>query len=131
MSSEKLTRVTMLFKKQPDITDEKFHEYWLETHAPMCIDWMKKYGILKYNQNHISKQGLTDIHSALGWPTASYDGIADFYVRELKHFTDAVADDYYKTVLIPDGAIFADYSDFSLTVGEEYVCLDDLKPVVV
>ncbi|EPS42287.1 hypothetical protein H072_3757 [Dactylellina haptotyla CBS 200.50] len=126
MNTEKLVRVTMLFKKNPDLTDAEFHQHWAHTHAPLCTEWMKKYGIIKYTQNHIAGDLVDGLRTAVSWAqTAPYNGIADFYVRDLKHFTDAVADEYYMRVLVPDGAVFGDMATGVLTVGEDYMVVDN------
>ncbi|KAJ6263438.1 hypothetical protein Dda_2001 [Drechslerella dactyloides] len=126
MSMEKLVRITIVFKKNPSLSDEQFHEYWAHTHAPLCTDWLRKFGIIKYTQHHLHKTGAEFIEKTLpGWPTASYDGIEDFYVRELKQFTDAILDDHYQKHLMPDGGVFADFASIFIVVGEDYVVIDD------
>ncbi|KAK6346620.1 hypothetical protein TWF696_006740 [Orbilia brochopaga] len=130
MNTEKFIRVTMLFKKNPNFSDEKFHEYWAHTHGTLCIDWMKRYGIIRCNQGHVVKTGMQFVENKLpGWPTAQFDAIEDFYVRELKHFTDAILDDYYQKVLLPDAGVFADCASLLLLVSEDYILLDDDKVV--
>ncbi|KAK6533660.1 hypothetical protein TWF694_002593 [Orbilia ellipsospora] len=130
MDTEKCIRVTMLFKKLSDLSYEQFHEHWAHTHAPLCTKWMQRYGIVKYTQNHIKKSLLKGLVDAVGWvKTADYDGIADFYVRDLESFTNAIADDYYINVLVPDAGLFSDMSNCLLTVGEDYLVVDDSKVI--
>ncbi|KAK6500988.1 hypothetical protein TWF506_003746 [Arthrobotrys conoides] len=130
MNTEKFVRITMLFKKNPNISFEKFHEYWAHIHGPMCVDWMKKYGILRWAQNHINKTGMEFVAKTLpSWPLTTFDAIEDFYVRDLKDFTDAISDDFYQTTLLPDAGVFADAASIFLAVGEDYLVIDDGKLV--
>ncbi|RVD90445.1 uncharacterized protein DFL_001410 [Arthrobotrys flagrans] len=130
MNTEKFVRVTMLFKKNPNMSDEKFNEYWTHIHGPLCIDWMKKYGILKCTQKHINKDGMQYLATTLPtWPLSTFDAIEDFYVRELKDFTDAILDDFYQRTLLPDAGVFADAASIFLSVGDDYIIIDDGKVV--
>ncbi|KAK6517574.1 hypothetical protein TWF281_004224 [Arthrobotrys megalospora] len=128
MNTEKFVRVTMLFKKNPKMTDEKFKEYWAHIHGPLCIDWMEKYGIKRCVQKHVDKSGMQFIAKNLpDWPLSTFDGIEDFYVRDLKDFTDAILDDYYQKTLLPDAGVFADATSIFISVGQDFVLVDDGK----
>ncbi|KAK6527430.1 hypothetical protein TWF694_004419 [Orbilia ellipsospora] len=130
MEIEKLVRITIIFKKNPDISDAQFHEYWAHTHAPLCTEWMKKHGIVKHTQYHLHKSGTDFISERLpGWPTAAYDGIEDFYVHKLEDFADALLDEYYQENLMPDGKVYADFASVFIVVGEDFVVIDDTKVV--
>ncbi|KAK6352003.1 hypothetical protein TWF718_005152 [Orbilia javanica] len=126
MDTEKFIRITLYVQKKPGMTDEKFNEYWAHIHGPLCLEWMKKYGIVKCAQKHINKTGTQFLKETLPFlPLSSVDGIEDFYVRDIKDFTDAFADEEYKKLLAPDAGEFIDAPNMFVSVGEDYVLIEN------
>ena len=62
-------------------------------------------------------------------PSHEFDGIADFYVKDLKQFTDAFEDDYFRDVVAPDELMFVDVEKTSTTIGYEYIVLENAEKV--
>ncbi|KAJ6259247.1 hypothetical protein Dda_6146 [Drechslerella dactyloides] len=83
--------------------------------------------ILNGADNHINKNLNESLTKAIPFASiVEYDGVADFYVRKLDDWTRAVMEDkYYMDELVPDALIFGDFAGARVTVGEEYVVIDD------
>lgn len=58
-----------------------------------------------------------------------YDGLADFYVRDVKDFENAFKDREYIETILPEEQKFIDPDSLNLTVGFDYVIVDAQKPV--
>jgi hypothetical protein len=50
MSTENLIRVTVLAKRNPDLSEAEFHAHWANKHGPLITSWLQKYGVIKYTQ---------------------------------------------------------------------------------
>ena len=66
---------------------------------------------------------------AIGWPTAEYDGIADFYARNMEDFFKAFSDPFDSEVAFVDEKNFVDHSAAHITLGREFVVVEDGKTV--
>lgn len=64
---------------------------------------------------------------AVGRPILDYDGSADFYVRKYEDFEAAFLDPEYKERIRPDEEKLIDMDAIAVTVGVEYVAIDDGK----
>jgi hypothetical protein len=47
---QKLTRVSMLVKRNPNITEEEFHKQWSKIRGPLVAPFLKRIGFTKYLQ---------------------------------------------------------------------------------
>ena len=66
---------------------------------------------------------------AVGRPGLQYDGMADFYVHKYEDFEAAFLDPEYQERIRPDELRFVDMDSIALTVGVEYIPVDDGKLV--
>lgn len=66
---------------------------------------------------------------AVGRPTLDYDGMGDFWVQKYEDFEAAFLDPEYLESIRPDELKFVDMDSLRLTVGVDYVCIDDGKVV--
>lgn len=67
--------------------------------------------------------------AASGKPAMSYDGTADFWVRKYEDFENAFLDAEYLEKIKADEMIFIDVKSAVVTVGVEYLVIDDGKVV--
>jgi hypothetical protein len=61
---------------------------------------------------------------AVGRPVLDWDGMADFYVRDYNDFEAAFLDAEYLERIRPDELRFIDMDSIRLTVGVDYICID-------
>jgi hypothetical protein len=77
-----------------------------------------------------SKYHTTSKHRALlKMPTLSYDGMADFWVRNYEDFEKAYGDPFYLEVVKKDEEYIFDLESLRVTAGVEYCVIEDGKVV--
>lgn len=77
-----------------------------------------------------SKYHTTSKHKALlKLPTLSYDGMADFWVRNYEDFEKAYEDPFYLEVVKKDEEYLFDLESLRVTAGVEYCVIEDGKVV--
>jgi hypothetical protein len=62
---------------------------------------------------------------AVGRPVLDWDGIADFYVHKYEDFEAAFLDSEYRERIRPDELKLIDMETVRMTVGVDYVCIDE------
>jgi hypothetical protein len=77
-----------------------------------------------------SKYHTTSKHKALlKMPTLSYDGMADFWVRNYEDFEKAYEDPFYLEVVKKDEEYLFDLESLRVTAGVEHCVIEDGKVV--
>lgn len=66
---------------------------------------------------------------ATGRSPLHYDGMADIWVRRYEDFEAALLDPYYKEVIAPDEKTFVDMENMAVTIGTEYIVLEEWEVV--
>jgi hypothetical protein len=66
---------------------------------------------------------------AVGRPTLQYDGMGDFWVRKYEDFEAAFLDPEYQEKIRPDELKLIDMDSIAVTVGVEYVAIDNGKVI--
>ncbi|CAI9633367.1 hypothetical protein GT037_008905 [Alternaria burnsii] len=123
MSTEELVRVTVLANRNPKLSETEFNDHWANKHGPLITSWLQRHGIVKYVQYH-----TTSKHKALlKLPTLSYDGMADFWVRNFEDFQKAYEDPFYLDVVKKDEEYLFDLESLRVTAGVEYYVIEDGK----
>jgi hypothetical protein len=150
MNTEPLIRVTVCVKRKKGMTEEEFNKYWAYTHGPLATAWLLRCGILRYvqvchatklffrsnthkpNQYHTTSEHKVlakKMSEAVGRPLLEYDGMGDFWVRKYEDFESAFLDEEYQEKIRPDELKLIDMDSIAVTVGVEYVAIDDGKVV--
>ncbi|KAH7312449.1 EthD domain-containing protein [Stachybotrys elegans] len=128
MDTEPLIRISIAVRRKPGISEEEFSHYWAHKHGPLASEWLKRNRIVRYVQYHTTSQHRNlaqGMAEAIGKPLMAYDGVGDFWVRRYEDFEAAFLDPEYKERLQPDEDKFVDRDSVSLTVGVDYVCVDN------
>jgi hypothetical protein len=50
MTEKTVYRITVFFKKRPDLTEQQFSDHWRNVHGPLVIPWALHHGVLGYVQ---------------------------------------------------------------------------------
>jgi len=66
---------------------------------------------------------------AVGRPMLDYDGMGDFYVHRYQDFENAFLDPEYLEKIRPDELKLVDMDSIRVTIGVEYVVIDQGKLV--
>ncbi|KAJ4351920.1 uncharacterized protein N0V89_007264 [Didymosphaeria variabile] len=128
MSTEGLIRVTVLVNRRPGMSEDEFNRYWAYEHGPLATDWLRRSGIVRYVQYHTTSEHKAlgkKMFEATGRSPLSYDGMGDFWVRKYEDFEAAFLDPYYQKVIQPDEKKLICMDTISVTIGVEYVVIDD------
>jgi len=133
MSTEKLIRITMFFNRRKGASEEDFNKYWAVNHGALITPWLVRSKIVKYVQYHTTPEyrKIASAMAATSRRQASdqYDGISDFYVRSLDDFENAFKDPEYLEKIRPDELKTADVDSTIITIGYDYVLIEDGKAV--
>jgi hypothetical protein len=49
-AKEKVYKLTIAAKRNPNLRETEFHDYWSNVHGPKAEAWMAKWGVLSYIQ---------------------------------------------------------------------------------
>ncbi|KAF2743270.1 hypothetical protein M011DRAFT_471436 [Sporormia fimetaria CBS 119925] len=132
MSTEPLVRVSICVNRKPGMLEEEFHKYWAYKHGPLVRDWLQRSGVVKYVQYHTASKHKdlgSKMFAATGRSPLHYDGMADFWVRKYEDFEAAFLDPYYQQVTQPDERGLFDMDTLAVTIGVEYIVLEDGEKV--
>ncbi|KAL2208470.1 hypothetical protein CC79DRAFT_1395462 [Sarocladium strictum] len=127
-STEPLIRISICIHRRQGVSEDEFHQYWAHEHGPLAAEWLKRCGIVKYVQYHTSskhRELARKMSEAVGRPVLDWDGIADFYVHKYEDFEAAFLDSEYRERIRPDELKLIDMETVRMTVGVDYVCIDE------
>lgn len=71
--------VTLVFvlRRRSDLSEEDFHRYWRDQHAPLVRTHAAALGIRRYSQLHTADTPFTEaIRASRGCEPSEYDGVA-------------------------------------------------------
>lgn len=128
MAPQKLFCWTVCAYRKPGMSEEDYHKYMSEVHAPLVRDLMVKYGIVSWemvrpftsppskltqeNQKTHNTSQTRLLMSQIAGPqfngVADYDCIVQATFRDIEDFVRMKADPYYKEKVAPDHENFAD-----------------------
>ncbi|KAF2794250.1 hypothetical protein K505DRAFT_242551 [Melanomma pulvis-pyrius CBS 109.77] len=132
MSTESLIRVTVCVNRKIGTTEDEFNKYWAYKHGPLATEWLQRNGIIKYVQYHTTSEYKSlgqKMFDATGRSPLSYDGMGDFWVKKYDDFEAAFLDPYYQKVIQPDEKNLIDMDTIAVTIGVEYVVINEGKIV--
>lgn len=62
-------------------------------------------------------------------PTLEYDGSSEYWARDMQTFENMLADKDYQTKIAPDEANFLDPQSVKMTIGVEYIVVENQNAV--
>jgi uncharacterized protein (TIGR02118 family) len=71
--------VTLVFvlRRRPELSEDDFHRYWRDQHAPLVRKHADALGIRRYSQLHTADTPFTEaIRASRGCEPSDYDGVA-------------------------------------------------------
>ncbi|KAL1596557.1 hypothetical protein SLS60_009205 [Paraconiothyrium brasiliense] len=127
MSTEELIRITVLVNRRPGMSEDDFNKYWAYEHGPLATDWLQQIDLTVSQYHTTSKHKALGkrMFDATGRSPLSYDGMGDFWVRKYEDFEAAFLDPYYQKVIQPDEKKLICMDTISVTIGVEYVVIDN------
>ncbi|KAI0382219.1 hypothetical protein F5Y04DRAFT_288008 [Hypomontagnella monticulosa] len=115
--SDRLVKFTIFFKKRDDISYDKFHKYWSETHARIFLSLpIVRQKLVKYYQYHSDKS--VDVSKLKGFTNVlGYDGVGVFCTRTFEDLEAIFTDEEFIRIAVPDGAEIFDLDAAVVMIG--------------
>ncbi|UKZ60908.1 uncharacterized protein TrAtP1_002178 [Trichoderma atroviride] len=120
-----VAKATFLVSKKEGLSDEEFRKYYTEVHAPMALDFCKRYGVLDYSIHFNTEAERAVTRAAFGNKTSfiNCDAITTFVFPNMESLLASFADPEYETKLGPDEKNFANDQKLQFAVSDEFVLL--------
>ncbi|KAF2034570.1 hypothetical protein EK21DRAFT_56094 [Setomelanomma holmii] len=101
-------RFLMFIKKRPDISDEKFHEWWKTVHADLAVA-VESFGghCVRYVQLHQTAEHKKEAEK-YGLSVLEYDGVGEMHVKNLEDWLEFQKSPAFAEKLLGDGPNFMD-----------------------
>ncbi len=121
-----MIKLTFCVCRRDDISEEEFHDYWLNKHGPLVKSVAGVLRIHKYVQSHAIDTPANDAIASVRGAPARLDGIAELWFKEedFNSTEDSVERQAAAKLLLEDEAKFIDFSRSPLWFNQEHVILD-------
>ncbi|KIY03236.1 uncharacterized protein Z520_01703 [Fonsecaea multimorphosa CBS 102226] len=132
-TKQRMVKLSLFARRKSHLSEEEFHQYWSETHRALAMDWLVRYGIVKYTQYHtpskLLSSALAGFPALKGVKKVDFDGVGEFLMPDVACFHRAREDPYYAEVVAPDEEKLFDWASAEWTIGWEEVYIKDGKVV--
>jgi hypothetical protein len=134
-SQQPYIRFSIFIRKRPDISDEKFHEWWKTVHADLALSVAGFGGhCIRYVQLHQTAEQKKELEKH-GLKPLPFDGVAELYVKSLQDWVDFQNSPVFAKKLNGkrySTASLTDHVDFLLnSVGDGEKFMDDTFNVMM
>ncbi|MFI0472877.1 EthD domain-containing protein [Halomonas sp. HMF6819] len=108
-----MIKMTMLLKRNPDISHAEFVRHHIETHGPLFRSIPEaSTHVLRYIQTHPSEGDFPV-------PQADYDGTAEIWFDSAEGMQAVMGSPTYQQQVFPDEKTFLDHDNTLILVGEQ------------
>lgn len=107
----RLFQWTVCAYRKPGMSEEDYHKYMSEKHAPLVRGLLAKYGIIKFTMTHNTTETrklMTKIAGPQFDNHADYDSLVQAVFKDVEDFVRMKADPFFIEVVGPDHENFAD-----------------------
>ncbi|KAI0200587.1 EthD domain-containing protein [Astrocystis sublimbata] len=97
--------------RKPSMSEDEFHKYMSEKHAPMVRDLLARCGISQYTMTHFTsetKSLMAQVMDEQFLQGTSYDMITQIQFKDIQSFVNFRNDPFYKDKVVPDHDVFTD-----------------------
>ncbi|MEZ5235438.1 MAG: EthD family reductase [Acidimicrobiia bacterium] len=130
-----MIRLVFLLRRQPHLSLEEFHRYWLEEHGPLVASHQRALGVLRYTQSHRLGDAADErMAAARGGMEPPYDGAAELWFASEAALAEAGATPAGRAAgraLLEDEARFIDLPSSPLWLAHEYPQINPNPETVV
>jgi uncharacterized protein (TIGR02118 family) len=78
--AQPMIKIMFLLVKRQDMTEQQFHQYWLQRHAPIVGARSRDMGMRRYVQSHLIPSPMTaGLERARGWAPNPFQGMAEVW----------------------------------------------------
>jgi uncharacterized protein (TIGR02118 family) len=110
-------------QRRPEVSDEEFHRYWRDEHAPLVAKHAGALGIRRYVQAHGIHDELSRALAANRGAPAGFDGVAEAWFDSVDALSDAASSEPGRTAgreLFADERRFIDHSRSPIFLTQEH-----------
>ncbi|KAL8341600.1 hypothetical protein RB598_003503 [Gaeumannomyces tritici] len=119
----KYVKLSVHFKKRPDISDEYFFTYWANNHASAFLATTVGHGKIKgYSQHHVTAE-MKEMAKGLGMPVLDCDGVSELWAESAEDFKELFELPEVRKIAADDNPIFSLPPD-SVVLGFDHVIWD-------
>lgn len=124
-----MVKLVYCVRKRSDLSDEDFHDYWLNQHGPLVARLAPGLNLKRYVQSHTMSLDLNEIIKATRGLKDHYDGLAELWWENMDVFIDAYSSPEgmdADAALREDEAKFIDFADSCIFFSEEHTIYENL-----
>ncbi len=117
-----MVKFVYCIRKRADLSDEEFHDYWLNRHGPLVMKLAPSLDLKRYVQSHAMTLDLHELIRATRGLNQHYDGLAELWWESIDAFIDAASSPEgmdADAALREDEARFIDLADSCIFFSEE------------
>ncbi|OAR02342.1 hypothetical protein LLEC1_04193 [Akanthomyces lecanii] len=106
--------------RKPSMTEDEFHHYMTNVHAPLVRDALVRHGITRYSMSHFdsaSKALLAQVMDPQFVNDSGYDMVTQIRFPDIQCFINFKNDPFYKDRIMADHDRFTDPERVFLSVG--------------
>ena len=126
----KVTKVTVLIKKKPGMSDLAFINHYNHVHAKMAAPVLLKHNVITYSLSYHLQKDRTTMADMLhnNAPLSEFDAICTFVFGNYRDFAKFMYDPASKA-LTGDHDNFMVEDEMKMLVGDEYMVIEEGKMV--
>lgn len=121
-----MVKLVYIIRRRSDISEQDFHEYWLEKHAPLVRSFAKAIRARKYVQSHTIAPEFSKLAESRGMGEGC-DGITEVWwnsLEDLRAGTETPEGQEAGRALREDEARFIDFKRSAIFITEEHLIFD-------
>jgi uncharacterized protein (TIGR02118 family) len=118
-----MIKLVYCVRRRGDVTPEKFHAYWLETHGPLVRSFAAAIRARRYVQSHTLDTDWNRVLAESRGLAPAYDGITEVWWSSLADLEAGLATPEGRTAglaLLEDERRFIDFSRSTIFLTEEH-----------
>ncbi|MCZ6664707.1 MAG: EthD domain-containing protein [Gammaproteobacteria bacterium] len=122
-----MIKLVYCLRKRADVSPEKFHKYWRESHGPLVTSFVKTMNARRYIQSHTIETDLNDAFQASRGLADPYDGITEVWWNSEEDLRASMATEEGKTAyqaLLDDESTFIDFANSRVFMTKENLIFD-------
>ncbi len=123
-----MIKLVYCLRKKSDMSQEEFHRYWREEHAPLVTSVAEHSKCIKYIQSHTLSTSLNEIFVESRGLAAPYDGITECWWESEEDLITATKTDEGKRVfqlMLDDESHFIDFSQSRVFITRENLIFEE------
>ena len=123
-----MIKLVYCLRKKADISQEEFHRYWREQHAPLVTSDAENSKCIKYIQSHTGDNSLNDMFVESRGLASAYDGITECWWESEEDLISATKTEDGKRVfqlMLDDESDFIDFNQSRVFITRENLIFDE------